>query len=61
MRSGSISMILAFRCVESTWMPAWRPVTEIAFTPCACRAMVRTALDAISPVARSMSISRSSG
>ena len=56
-----MSLILALLCTPSVTIPAWAPVKDIAGTPRACRAMAVSAMVVCSPVARSMSISRSLG
>ena len=54
-------VILAFVWTPSVTMPACAPVSETAGTPSACSAMAVSAMVVCSPVASSMSISRSGG
>ena len=54
-------VILALVWTPSVTMPACAPVSETAGTPIACSAIAVSAMVVCSPVASSMSISRSGG
>ena len=56
---GVMFLILAFVWTPSVTMPACAPVSETAGTPIACSAIAVSAMVVCSPVASSMSISRS--
>ena len=61
MRSARTSMIRALVWEESVTIPAWEPVSEIAWWPRSWIAIAQSAQEIRSPVESSMSISRGSG